>query len=128
MKNKRRILGIAVGFALVVSLLFSGVALADDPTHVDVNWDGAGAVTGSVTAGDDATALFGSAGSHHIGEFHAVDNNDNPYTYGVDSCTFSLDTSITPVMGWQDRSPIPMSRRTTVMPHCRTSRPPTMRL
>jgi len=95
-KSKKRILGIAIGLALVASLLFGGVALADDPTTVDVNWNGAGAVIGSVTCGDDATASFGTSASHHqVGEFHATDSNDNPYTYGVDSCVFTMETSIT---------------------------------
>ena len=95
MKTKKKLIGIIMTLVVLAGLLFSGVAFADDPTTVDVTWDGGGAVVGSVVAGDDATASFGSAGSNHIGEFHATDYNFNHYGYGVDSCTFSLDTTIT---------------------------------
>lgn len=99
MKNKRRIFGIVIGLALVTSLLFGGVAFAADPTTVDVTWSGVGSVDGEVNAGDDAVTYFHSEGSNHAGEFHAIDNNDNPYGYGVDSCSFSLETAITGT-GW----------------------------
>jgi hypothetical protein len=91
---KRKFIGIGAMLAIVCSLLVSGIAFADDPTTVDVTWSGVGAVTGSVDTGD-ATANFGSAGNGNIGEFHAVDSNDNPYSYTVDSNSFSLDTTIT---------------------------------
>lgn len=94
MKMKKRILTIGIGIAMLASLLFSGMVLADSPTTVDVDWDGAGWVDGSVDTGD-ALTYFHSEGSNHIGEFHATDNNDNPYSYGVDSCSFSLETAIT---------------------------------
>jgi len=100
MKTKKKLIGIIMTLVVLAGLLFSGVAFADDPTTVDVTWDGGGAVVGSVVAGDDATATFDSWGSNtHVGEFHAVDNNNNPYTYGVDSCTFSMETAITGT-GW----------------------------
>ena len=91
---KKRLL-ISIITSIMAVLMIATPALAADPTVVDVDWDGSGSVVGVVTTGDDAEASFGSTGNYQIGEFHAVDNNDNPYTYGVDGCTFSLDTSIT---------------------------------
>lgn len=90
---KKRIL-IALSLALLLTFSFSSAVFAADPTEVNVTWDGAGVVDGTVVAGDDATAYFHSEGSSHSGTFHATDSNNNPYSYGVDSCSFSLDTSI----------------------------------
>ena len=53
---KRLIISLILGLVLILSV--SGMALADDPTTVDVTWDGAGMVDGTVTAGDDAVAGF----------------------------------------------------------------------
>ena len=91
---KKKIIGIIMTMAVLGTLLFSGVALADDPTTVDVDWSGAGTVVGNVNTGD-ATASFVSYGATgNTGEFQATDSNNNPYGYGVDSNSFSLDTSI----------------------------------
>lgn len=93
MKKKRIFLALVLAVVMLVSL--AGAALAADPTTVDVTWDGAGIVDGTVTSGDDANAAFTSFGATgNVGVFNAVDNNDNPYTYNVDSCVFSLDTNI----------------------------------
>jgi len=91
---KKRLIGIAMTLTVLVSLAFSGVAFADDPTTVDVDWVGAGAVGGNVNTGD-ATADFYSGGNGNVGVFRATDSNDNPYGYGIDSNSFSLDTAIT---------------------------------
>lgn len=93
--KRKRLIGIALTLAVLGTLLFSSIALADDPTTVDVTWDGAGAVNGNVNAGDDANATFTSAGNYQVGHFTATDQNNNPYTYGVDSCNFSFETDIT---------------------------------
>jgi len=90
----KKIIGIALVLAVIGSLAFGSAALAADPTEVDVSWDGAGIVDGSVTAGDDAYSHFHSEGAYQVGEYHAVDQNDNPYTYGVDTCTFSLEAAL----------------------------------
>ena len=92
---KRRILGIALAVAMLASLLVGSSVLAADPTGVNVTWGGAGLVDGTVTAGDDAVTYFHSEGTSHIGEFNAIDDNHNPYGYGVDSCSFSMETTIT---------------------------------
>jgi len=80
----------------VTSLAFGSIAFAaDEPDDVvTITWDGGGDVWGSVTAGNDASATFYSGSNSQVGEFHAVDSNNNPYGYGVDSCTFSLDISL----------------------------------
>lgn len=89
----KRILGIALALAMLASLMVSSVALADGPTGVVITWDGAGEVDGSVDTGD-ALTLFHSEGTDHVGEFNAVDSNNNPYGYGVDNGEFSLETVI----------------------------------
>jgi len=91
--KKNLMIGLVVAVALILSL--GTVVLADSPTTVDVDWDGAGGVIGSVVAGDDAIANFYSWGNTgNTGQFNFSDSNSNPYNYGVDSCVASLDTSI----------------------------------
>jgi len=92
---KRKFIGIGAILAIVCSLLVSGIAFADDPTTVEVTWDGTGVVDGSVNTGDDANATFTSAGNYQVGKFTATDSNNNPYGYNVDTCNFSFETSIT---------------------------------
>jgi len=78
--------------AAVLGVMISGVALAS-PNEVNVSWDGSGTVTGDVTCGDDANATFVIGGNNQVGSFYAKDADDNPYTYNVDSCQFSLTTA-----------------------------------
>jgi len=86
---------IALVIALVSVMAFGGVALADSPTEVTVDWSGAGEVGGAVEAGDDAISSFYSGGNNgNVGQFGFVDSNNNPYGYGVDSCSSFLDTNI----------------------------------
>jgi hypothetical protein len=89
---KKRII-IALALAMITLLTMSGMALAADPTDVNVSWNGAGEVLGNVNTGD-ASGSFYSGGNSQIGSFTAHDSNNNPYNYGVDSCSFSLDTSV----------------------------------
>ncbi len=91
---KKRIF-ISLALAVVLLLSVSGIALAADPTTVHVEWDGTGVTEGSVTSGNDAHADFYSGGNTNVGQFDANDQNDNPYGYGVDSCSFALDTAMT---------------------------------
>jgi len=94
MKMKKRFL-LSLFLALVLVLSFSSVAMATDPTTVDVTWDGAGIIGGTVVAGDDATVVWTSQGvTSNTGEFHAADQNNNPYGYNVDTCSFSLEASL----------------------------------
>jgi hypothetical protein len=90
---KKRIL-YSVLIAIVLLFTIGGVVFADDPTTVDVSWDGAGLVSGSVNTGD-ASAVFQSNGATgNLGAFSATDSNNNPYSYGVDNGLFSLDTNL----------------------------------
>jgi len=100
MKGKYRILG-TLALVLVLMLTFAGTALATDPSEVNVIWSGSGIVDGVVTSGDDAITHFHSEGSSHTGEFNAIDQNNNPYSYNVDSCSFSMESSIVGT-GWTD--------------------------
>lgn len=98
MKKKFGIMGIALVVALMASLCFGSVALADDPTTVTVDWDdglggwGTGSVGATVTAGDDATTTFLTTGGGIMGSFTATDFN-NPY-YFVDSFTTSFSADV----------------------------------
>lgn len=93
MKKRFRILGIALTLALALTLIFSGAALADDPTEVNVTWDGTGAVTADVDTGD-AYAGFGTGGDYISGSYTAIDSNNNPYNYGVDNFSAYLDAHV----------------------------------
>lgn len=91
---KRKLIGIAMTMAVLGTLLFSGVAFAaDEPDEVNVSWNGSGVVIGSVDTGDSESSFY-SVGTSHIGQFNAIDQNNNPYSYGVDSNSFSFETSI----------------------------------
>lgn len=104
----KKIFGIALVLAVVASLTFGSVALADDPTEVTVTWGGgsfdaggypvnygAGYIGATVTAGDDATSTFSTAGNAILGQFTAKDWNDASTGYGVDqfNTSFSADAS-----------------------------------
>jgi len=91
----KKILSIALILSVIMIMALSVPVFAADPTEVDVSWSGTGVVGGTVTAGDDAVATWGSAGNGNAGVFYALDDNGNPYGYGVDSCVFSLDIALT---------------------------------
>lgn len=94
MKKKFRIIGVAVAVAVVAVIAFSGIALAADPTEVEVNWDGYdGWVWGDVDTGDSYTQ-FDTAGYYIAGQFTARDANDDPYGCGVDTCSSSMDAFV----------------------------------
>ena len=96
---KKILLSLFISVLLIMGIV--GVVAADTPTTVDIDWDGAGSVNGTVVAGDDSFATFHSEGNYHTGLFHAVDENDNPYTYNVDTCLYTMETAIDGT-GWAD--------------------------
>jgi hypothetical protein len=79
---------------LTLTFIFAGAALADDPTTVTVTWNGAGGIGTNVNSGD-SNAGFSTLGNAISGEYTAMDSNDNPYTYGVDSFSSYLNASVT---------------------------------
>lgn len=83
----KRILGVLLVLTLAISLFVpAAVFAADPPTTFVTNWSGEGTVTGTFTAKNDATYKFGTSGVGIIaGTFNAQTNNDNPYSYGVDT-------------------------------------------
>jgi len=89
---KRRI-AVALAVALAGVLLFGSAVLADDPTTVDVDWDGSGWVGVEVDTGD-AYAGVGTGGDYIFGSYSATDSNNNPYNYGVDNFSAYLDASV----------------------------------
>ena len=89
--KKRLLVGLLIG--IMATFVLALPVAADDPNTVIVDWNGAGTVTGSVDTGD-AKAQFSSGGVNQVGEFTAVDQNNNPYGYGVDTNTFTMETTI----------------------------------
>lgn len=85
---------IGIVLAVVVTLLCAGSAFAADPTTVEVEWDGSGAVWTDVAAGDDATSGFFTGGETISGSYATTDSNNNPYSYGVDSFSSHLNASV----------------------------------
>lgn len=65
---------------LVILLLVSvPVIFAEDPTSIDIYWDGEDAlVIYNIVSGDDTSTWFTSSGDYIVGEFHAIDYNDDP--------------------------------------------------
>jgi len=104
----KKIFGIALVLALMTSLCFGSVALADDPVDVEVTWggglvdgggfpvnSGSGWVSGTVTAGDDATTTFSTGGVEILGQFTANQTANTAYPYmGVDTFTTDLDAIV----------------------------------
>ena len=82
-----------IAVLVAVLALFSFVAFAQ--TTVDWNWDfHGGGFNGIFQAGDDAVINFDTGGSHAWGEFHAIDADDNPYSYNVDTVSAKVKAEI----------------------------------
>jgi hypothetical protein len=80
--------------ACILTIAVPAFAMADAPTTVVVNWNGGGAVTGTSTAGTSAVYNFSTTGNQIAGTFNAVDSNDNPYSYGVDSTNSYINADV----------------------------------
>lgn len=79
----------------ILAITFIAVpALAADPTTTTVSWNGGGLITGIVNT-VDTTTTFGINAIGASGSFTATDSNDNPYSYGVDSNTAYIQSSVT---------------------------------
>lgn len=68
---------------LVSILLITPVVLA--ATTVDTNWSGSGSFATDWIADNDQTNHFETGGNFIAGEYHAKNNQDNPYGYGVNT-------------------------------------------
>ena len=85
--------------ALIVAIfVFSGIACADDPTTTTINWNGAGGIGVNVNSGDSVGG-FSTIGDLINGTYIAVDSNDNPYSYTVDSFSSYLFAGVTDFAG-----------------------------
>jgi hypothetical protein len=96
----KKIFGIALLLAVVATLAFGSVALAADPTEVNMNWSGSGSVGTTVTAGNDAIIHFAASGSGISGNFTAKDFNDNPYFYNVDTVSSYIQSAVADGSSW----------------------------
>ena len=73
---------------MLVAVAFAGVAMAQ--TTVDTTWSGSGLHEIHFKNGDDAASDFWTAGNSINGEYHAIDHDDNPYNYGVDTTDIKI--------------------------------------
>ena len=74
----------AIIFGLVVAILVTTIG-ASARTTTDITWNGGGEIGVHFVSDDDATNDFWTGGSTINGEYHAIDKDDNPYGYGVDT-------------------------------------------
>lgn len=88
---KKMTVALIIGLALLVALPVA--TLASDPTVTTVTWNGGGVVGAVVTSGNDNVTSFGVNAGLANGTFIVTDNNDNPYTYGVDTVSGSINGS-----------------------------------
>lgn len=87
-----------VAILLIAVFALSGIAFADDPTVTNVNWNGAGGLSVTVNSGDSVGG-FSTSGDLINGNYTAVDKNDNPYTYSVDSFSSFLFAGVSGTYG-----------------------------
>jgi len=79
--------------SLIATILTSSIALAQ--TTLNTNWEGAGFLLAiNFVADDDAELNFTTAGDYIEGELNAVDSNDNPYNYQVDTVDSKIKASV----------------------------------
>jgi len=83
-----------LGLTLLILSGLSIIATAA-PTIVDVDWDGAGFNRVDVSASDDAVTYFETSGNYIKGSFHADDQDNNPYGYGVDNFNTTVNAFFT---------------------------------
>lgn len=96
----KKVFGIALVLAVLTSLCFGSVALADGPTEVKVTWSGSGFEGITVTAGDDAVIDFFTSGAGINGNFIARDLNDNPWSFNVDTVNSYITADVTDGVIW----------------------------
>jgi hypothetical protein len=93
--NMKKYLSLAVVLAIAMALVLPATVLAaDPPTTFTTNWSGSGLVTGTFTGKNDATYNFTANASAIAGNFSAQINNDNPYSYNVDTSQAYIQSSV----------------------------------
>jgi len=73
---------------IIAIIATAGLTMAQ--TTFDSYWDGSGYHKIQFINGDDATNDFSTGGDYISGEYHAVDHDDNPYNYGVDTTDIKI--------------------------------------
>lgn len=67
---------------------------ADPPSTIVIDWNGGGAISGAVVAGDDMYYNWSVNANSSVGNFNMTDYNNNPYTYNVDSVNAGFTASV----------------------------------
>jgi len=88
----------AIIFGLVVAFLLATTIGASAETATDITWNGGGEIGVHFVSDDDATNDFRTFGTHISGEYHAVDHDDNPYGYNVDTTDVKVKAHVND--GW----------------------------
>jgi hypothetical protein len=80
--------------ALMVVAVPTFAADPPAPTSVQVNWTGGGVVGGTVVNGGVSTTTFNVAANGGGGTFTSVNNNDNPYNYGISTTSAYINGTV----------------------------------
>jgi len=86
---RKTTIAILIVFAMVASV---GVATAQ--TTFKSYWDGSGNFEIHFQSGDDAINDFSTSGANIKGEYHAIDKDDNPYNYNVDTTDVKVKANV----------------------------------
>lgn len=78
---------------VVICLLMTTIG-ASAETTTDITWDGGGEIEIHFVSDDDATNDFQTGGSTISGEYHAIDKDDDPYGYGVDTTDIKVKAHV----------------------------------
>jgi hypothetical protein len=79
--------------ALIAIYLLAAPVLAI--TTVDTTWNGGGSFVTHFVSGNDAHSDLSTSGALISGEFHAIDYDNNPYGYNVDTTDTSTKAHVT---------------------------------
>jgi len=74
---------ILIGIIALALVGMTGLSTAS--TTYDTTWDGSGYLDIDFQSGDDARSRFWTSGTGIKGEYHAIDHDNNAYSYGVDT-------------------------------------------
>ena len=83
----------AILIGLVVAILVTTIG-ASAETTTDITWDGGGIVDVEWKADNDAEMTFYTGGNDIEGRIIMEDKNDNPCSYGIDTCDVKVSAKV----------------------------------